>query len=203
MKRTCKQCGKEFFISQSEINFYKEKNLNIPKRCKECREKNKTDRKDDESGSASGVKASENTSVNEINVKKTSVKKNSAIVGFAAIFLLTVGRLFSNTGDIDVKDPVDSTPYVTEVKLTFSSQESLTEHYEKHGKEMGFESPEEYEAAAAAVVYDSRALHKNEADGDDLYYIEETNEYVVVSSKSGKILSYYLPDRGKEYFDGK
>ena len=41
MKRTCKQCGKEFELSQSEIQFYKSKNLNIPKRCKECREKNK------------------------------------------------------------------------------------------------------------------------------------------------------------------
>ena len=41
MKRTCKQCGKEFVISGSEINFYKSKNLSIPKRCKECRDSNK------------------------------------------------------------------------------------------------------------------------------------------------------------------
>ena len=41
MKRTCKQCGKEFILTQSEIDFYKSKNLSLPKRCKECREQNK------------------------------------------------------------------------------------------------------------------------------------------------------------------
>ena len=34
MKRICKQCGKEFELSQSEINFYNSKNLSLPKRCK-------------------------------------------------------------------------------------------------------------------------------------------------------------------------
>ena len=48
MKRTCKQCGKEFIITQSEINFYKSKNLSIPKRCKECRQSNKQQRENTE-----------------------------------------------------------------------------------------------------------------------------------------------------------
>ena len=41
MKRTCVQCGKTFILSDSEIRFYKNRNLSIPKRCKECREENK------------------------------------------------------------------------------------------------------------------------------------------------------------------
>lgn len=41
MKRTCKQCGKEFDLPESEISFYKSKGLELPKRCKSCREKNK------------------------------------------------------------------------------------------------------------------------------------------------------------------
>lgn len=41
VKFTCKQCGKEFTLSDSEIRFYKGKNLKLPKRCKECRVKNK------------------------------------------------------------------------------------------------------------------------------------------------------------------
>lgn len=41
MKKTCKQCGKEFELSESEINFYKSKGLELPKRCKSCRDKNK------------------------------------------------------------------------------------------------------------------------------------------------------------------
>lgn len=41
MQRTCKQCGKTFALSQSEIDFYQDKNLSIPKRCEECRAKHK------------------------------------------------------------------------------------------------------------------------------------------------------------------
>ena len=53
MKVICKQCGKEFELSNSEMEFYKSKNLELPKRCKECRELNKqngrkkNDRKND------------------------------------------------------------------------------------------------------------------------------------------------------------
>ena len=44
------------------------------------------------------------------------------------------------------------------------------EHFEKHGIEMGFASAKEYEKAAAAVVADSRGLHKLEKeDGDGVF----------------------------------
>ena len=48
LKRTCVQCGKEFEMSQSEINFYKKKKLSLPKRCKECREENKNKKKNNQ-----------------------------------------------------------------------------------------------------------------------------------------------------------
>ena len=41
MQRTCKQCGKEFTITQSEVRFYKSKHLDLPRRCVDCRKKNK------------------------------------------------------------------------------------------------------------------------------------------------------------------
>lgn len=31
IKRTCKQCGKDFTLTDSEVNFYKSKDLDIPK----------------------------------------------------------------------------------------------------------------------------------------------------------------------------
>ena len=42
MKLICKQCKQEFEITDSEIKFFKSKNLNIPKRCKRCRAVNKS-----------------------------------------------------------------------------------------------------------------------------------------------------------------
>ncbi|MBD5159672.1 MAG: hypothetical protein HDT23_05445 [Ruminococcus sp.] len=41
MKIICKQCHKEFEITASEIEYFRSKNLNIPKRCKNCREINR------------------------------------------------------------------------------------------------------------------------------------------------------------------
>ncbi|MDE7297771.1 MAG: zinc-ribbon domain-containing protein [Lachnospiraceae bacterium] len=38
----CKQCEKEFELTDSEIDFYNSKGLEIPKRCKACRDENKT-----------------------------------------------------------------------------------------------------------------------------------------------------------------
>lgn len=77
----------------------------------------------------------------------------------------------------------------------------MEEHYKKHGRDMGFASPEEYQSAAAAVVLNSEALHKTEAeDGDDVYYIESTNEFVVVSA-DGYIRTYFKPDSGIRYYN--
>ena len=40
MKIRCVQCGREFELSQNEIDFYYSKGLDLPKRCKSCRDKN-------------------------------------------------------------------------------------------------------------------------------------------------------------------
>ena len=40
----------------------------------------------------------------------------------------------------------------------------------------------------------------NLEDGDDVYYIEETNEFVIVST-DGYIRTYFYPRDGIEYFD--
>ena len=85
--------------------------------------------------------------------------------------------------------------------LTFRNENLLNSHYEKHGKDMGFSSAKEYEKAAAAVVANSSALHKKEAeDGDDVYYIESTNEFVIVST-DGYIRTYFNPDAGIAYYN--
>lgn len=84
---------------------------------------------------------------------------------------------------------------------TFRSEALLEEHYQKHGVEMGFATKEDYVAAANEVIFSPNALHKLEAeDGDDVYYLEATNEFVIVST-DGYIRTYFYPEDGKEYFD--
>ncbi len=87
------------------------------------------------------------------------------------------------------------------VTYSFRNQDYLDQHFEKHGKEMGFATPEEYEAAASAVINNPDALYKTEAeDGDGVYYIESTNEFVVLST-DGYIRTYFNPSDGKAYFE--
>ena len=83
----------------------------------------------------------------------------------------------------------------------FRNYDLLKDHYKKHGKYMGFDSPEEYLAAANAVIANPDALTKTEKeDGDMVYYVEDTNEFVVLST-DGYIRTYFYPDSGKRYFD--
>ena len=83
----------------------------------------------------------------------------------------------------------------------FRNRDLLESHYEKHGKEMGFSSSKEYEMSASDVVNNPESLHETEKeDGDDVYYKENTNEFVVVST-DGYIRTYFNPDSGKKYFD--
>lgn len=49
------------------------------------------------------------------------------------------------------------------------------------------------------MVNSPDALHKKE-DNDDVYYIEATNEFVVVST-DGFIRTYFKPSSGKAYYD--
>lgn len=88
-----------------------------------------------------------------------------------------------------------------EESYRFKNDKLLTSHYEKHGIEMGFLDKESYEKAASDVINNPNALHKLEAeDGDDVYYVEETNEFVILSTE-GYIRTYFLPDSGKRYYD--
>ena len=130
------------------------------------------------------------------------LKKNSisvgAIVALAAA-VLAGGNIYSqqNTNVTPISEPA----YVQEQLLTFKNEELKNQHFEKHGREMGFASADEYEVAAAAVVNNPQSLHKIEAeDGDDVYYLEATNEFVIVSTR-GYIRTYYYPRDGIDYFN--
>ena len=102
--------------------------------------------------------------------------------------------------DSESQDDAGSTEALCEY-LTFRNDNLLQEHYDKHGIEMGFASAEDYLEAANAVVYNPSSLHKVESeDGDDVYYLELTNEFVVVST-DGYIRTYFKPNDGIEYFN--
>lgn len=95
----------------------------------------------------------------------------------------------------------------TYVEYHFRSKKLLNEHFEKHGTEFDkdfdkkYSTAAEYEKGASDVINNSEALHKTEAEDDDgVYYIEDTNEFVILS-KDGYIRTYFRPNGGKKYYD--
>lgn len=99
------------------------------------------------------------------------------------------------------EQPAFSEPETQYTEYKFRSKKLLTQHFEKHGIEMGFENAEDYETAASDVINSPEALFKTEAeDGDGVYYIEDTNEFVILST-DGYIRTYFEPSGGKAYFD--
>lgn len=104
------------------------------------------------------------------------------------------------TADVGATDPIQDSSTVV-IQYYFRNAKLLEEHYQKHGIEMGFASAEEYQAAASAVVINENSLHKLEAeDGDDVYYLEATNDFVIVST-DGYIRTYFRPDSGINYYN--
>ncbi len=118
------------------------------------------------------------------------VNNDGAVTGLDLITLIKI---------IITPAPEPVKPNIKE--YTFRNSTLLENHYQKHGIEMGFGSASEYEKAASDVVNSPDALHKKEKeDNDDVYYIEATNEFVVVST-DGFIRTYFKPSSGKAYYD--
>ena len=91
--------------------------------------------------------------------------------------------------------------YVSEIAYIFRNEKLLNDHYEKHGKDMGFDSAKSYEAAANEIINHPDSLHKIEKeDGDDVYYLEESNGFVIVSI-DGYIRTFFYPNDGLDYFN--
>ena len=107
----------------------------------------------------------------------------------------------SETSDAGIAESTDSSESEVITDYTFRSEDQFISHYEKHGIEMGFASAEEYLEAANRVISSPYALYKREAeDNDHVYYLEETNEFVVLS-EDGYIRTYFLPSAGIDYFN--
>lgn len=133
--------------------------------------------------------------------------KKTRFTAILTSLLLALGLVFSivsGAAFTEVKSSKSTTVTPTpgqEEEYYFRNSKLLNQHYDKHGIEMGFDSAEEYEKAASDVVNNPDALHKTEEeDGDDIYYVEDTNEFVVVST-DGYIRTYFNPSAGKAYYD--
>lgn len=129
----------------------------------------------------------------------------SQILGIICILFVMV--CFIVRGFVGTDKNSESVPESQEIEsyetkdYTFRNENLLNEHFEKHGDEFPYQTVEEYVAGANRVIASDDALHKLEAeDGDDVYYLEATNEFVIVST-DGYIRTYFKPSAGIDYFN--
>lgn len=208
MIKTCVQCGKTFAISDSEINFYKSKNLSIPKRCKDCRKKNKSD-----SGSP---QKSSSTQYNSYYVRRRNTKSLSTVV--IAVIIAAISIVLKADSSFTIA--ISATALFTLIKYvislrnskifiqefdtslyeyTFHDTDSMVNHYVKHGHQTKSESMEDYLFKANMVIKNRGNLSKKQKDEDDtVFYNPHTKEFVVIA-KSGYIRTYYIASGIKYY----
>jgi pyocin large subunit-like protein len=141
-----------------------------------------------------------------MNKNKTSVMGKRlvtlVILFIVAIFGAKAGDIpfLSNlVGDTKVEQTTEAKK--VDIIYTFRAERNLKEHFEKHGDEFDYDSEEEYLQGANRVIQSKDVLHKHEEeDGDDVYYLEESNEIVIVGT-NGHIRTYFKPSDGKDYYN--
>ena len=192
-KRKCKQCGEEFTLTDSEIKFYNDKGLNLPKRCSECRKKNNNINNNEK-------ESIKETNIQRINSKNKSKKFRNIIIVAVVLLLSFIGKVFNIDLDaLNIGSILQSQQ--TGTVLEFRNDNLWEEHFLKHGGEFGYTTKEDYLEGANEVVTSASSKHKQEAeDGDDIYYDAENNEIVFVS-KDGYIRTYFKPSDGIEYYN--
>lgn len=136
------------------------------------------------------------------NNPRTLLEK--AIYGIVVLAIALAGALFGgqavNTGAPAPQEAASRQEQTEQASsLTFRNEDRLESHYLKHGIDMGYDSADDYQAGANAVISNPNVLHKTQAeDGDDVYFLKKTGEFVVVSQQ-GYIRTYFIAD--EDYYD--
>ena len=203
MTKKCVQCGKSFTITESEIQFYKSKNLSIPKRCKTCRDQNKASKNASQKGNRSsneyksyyvkkGSSGSLATVVIAVIVAIVAFMlkaEQSFIIAAAATAVFTAIKYIVGlfNGKVFIQE-FDTSAY----KYTFYDTNSMVKHYVKHGKQTDSDSMEDYLFKANMVIINKGNLSKKQkGEEDTIFYNPKTNEFVVVA-KAGYVRTYFI-----------
>lgn len=129
-KMICKQCGKEFTLEESEITFYQDKGLDLPKRCKECRKQNK-----------------------QQNGRRNGTGKNGYKNGYKSGYKTGYGNAYRNKNNGAYRPQGNNTPYKTEQDTKISEDKA-------YAKEERTASVHTVEAAQTKPVIENKETKK-------------------------------------------
>lgn len=156
----------------------------------------KTSDTPDKTVTTTAVSSDENAEILTTSAEKNNVRKTTVVNPEK----ITEPEIETTAGNNKVDD--SDNDYV---EYYFRTEKLRDDHFSKHGVEFSvgfdYETAEDYEKGASDVINNPDALYKTEAeDGDGIYYIEESNEFVVLSM-DGYIRTYFRPGGRKAYFD--
>ena len=214
--KKCVQCGNEFTLSDGEVDFYIGKGLNLPKRCKQCRNKNKAKNTPAYNSGSFDNKCSNNYKsyyISKINYKFCLY----VVIAALALVYYASGSLFSSDKYIAIAVLISviavavlilivyctsNKIYIEEFdtsiyKYTFYDTASMVKHYVKHGDEVDCESMEQYLFKANYMLSRTDNLSKIQKDGDTAYFNKNTREFAVIA-KAGYVRTYFIAK--PEYF---
>ncbi len=187
-------------IEDKEKQFYIKNGLDLPKRCKTCREKSKkvknagkrsADKKFMASLTVLGVAAA--SLFTGISYYKNgeflkAVTNFCIAFTFFLVFCITLIKKRKKPGTGELLGIMNEFP------LGFSNPETFLEHYNKHKGETKSRSPREYLSKANRVVSSKKSLRKTEKEDGDMIYFDSATGEIVFVSKYNKIRTYYICD---------
>ncbi len=89
------------------------------------------------------------------------------------------------------------------VSYTFRTKKQFDGHFEKHGKEFGGITQEEYLKKANDLINNDSdtILHKTEAEDGDYIFYDTVNNEILFLSADGYIRTYFKPSSGIDYYN--
>lgn len=98
---------------------------------------------------------------------------------------------------------VSSKPAGQVKEYKFRSQKLLDQHFEKHGREFGRITKEEYVKMANELINSDSdsVLSKTEKEDGDYVFFDRNTGYFAVLSKDGYIRTFFVPSQGEKYYN--
>jgi len=122
----------------------------------------------------------------------------------AALAAASIFVYWSHLGDRNVRLPSTGSPAQSQVRDTtgFTSARSLDEHYEKHGREFGTVTKQQYLAMAQAlrdVAAGGPVLEAVRRDGVITRFDRDNGAFIAVNPDR-TIRTFFKPNDGERYF---
>ena len=89
------------------------------------------------------------------------------------------------------------------ITYKFRTKKQFDGHYEKHGREFGDITQEQYLQKANDLINNDSdtILHKTEAEDGDYIYYDTVNNEILFLSTDGYIRTYFKPSSGMDYYN--